>query len=75
MTPKSTIVAGYMKCLDERSLYGELIEGSRDKLFALEKPKYADGEWTKKTSTLYDPMFMSIHGEPSGLPNILNPKS
>lgn len=74
MTPKTTIVAGYLKCLGDRSLNGELIEASRDKLVIMEKPKYADGEYTKRTCTLYDPMFISVHGEPSKMAGILNSK-
>lgn len=74
LTPKSTIVAGYLKFLNDRSLNGQLLECSRDKLIILKKPEYADGEFSQRTGTVYDPLFVAIHGEPSRQKEALNPQ-
>ncbi|OAL19026.1 hypothetical protein AYO22_10355 [Fonsecaea multimorphosa] len=75
LTPASTIVGAYWKCLNDRSLNGEFIECSRDQHFILKRPEYADGEVSKRTTTVYDPYFVTIHGEPSGLPDIVRKRA
>ncbi|OAP60017.1 hypothetical protein AYL99_05019 [Fonsecaea erecta] len=75
LTPASTIVGAYWKCLSDRSLNGEFIECSRDQHFILKRPEYADGEVSKRTTTVYDPYFVTIHGEPSGLPDIVRKRT
>ena len=64
-------MAAYLKCLEDSSLNGELLECSRDKVLLLAKPEYADGEVTKRTCTVYDPFFKVVHGEFSGLEDIV----
>lgn len=64
-----------MKCLDDRSLNGEFVEASRDQLLVVKKLDYADGEVSKRTTTVYDPLFVTLHGEPSRLQGCLNPQS
>lgn len=66
-----TISSGYLKCLHDPSINGELIECSRDQHFILPKPIYADEETSKRTCTVYDPYFVAVHGESSQLPDIV----
>ncbi|OCT48362.1 hypothetical protein CLCR_04438 [Cladophialophora carrionii] len=73
LTPRSTILAGYLKFLDDPSLNGKIIEASRDQLFFQEKPPYADGDYSKRSSTVFDPLFEMVHGQPSGLEDIVRP--
>ncbi|KIW91782.1 uncharacterized protein Z519_07752 [Cladophialophora bantiana CBS 173.52] len=70
LTPVSTIVSAYWKCLNDRSLNGDFIECSRDQHIILKRPLDADGEGSKRTTTVYDPYFVTIHGKASGLPDI-----
>jgi hypothetical protein len=74
VTPKSTIVAAYLKCLGDLSLNRELIECSRNKHFILAKPGCADGEATKSMCTIYDPLLVVVHGEFSWLEDIVRPE-
>ncbi|ETI20464.1 hypothetical protein G647_08500 [Cladophialophora carrionii CBS 160.54] len=73
LTPRSTILAGYLKFLDDPSLNGKIIEASRDQLLFQEKPPYADGDYSKRSSTVFDPLFEMVHGQPSGLEDIVRP--
>lgn len=67
MTPISTIVKGYTDCLDDPSIHGKMFEGSRDRVVEQPGLEYVDGEFSKRTTTIYDPYFKFIHGEYSGL--------
>ena len=60
-----------MKFIDDPSLNGELVEASVDKLLLVEKAGYVDGERSKRASGVYDPFFRAIHGELSGLEDLL----
>ncbi|EXJ54444.1 hypothetical protein A1O7_09784 [Cladophialophora yegresii CBS 114405] len=73
LTPRSTILAGYLRFLDDPSLNGNIIEASRNRLLFTEKPPYADGDYSKRSSTVFDPLFESVHGQPSGLEDIVRP--
>lgn len=66
-----TIAAGYLKCLHDPTVNGQLIECSRDQHFILPRPGYADGETSKRACTVYDPYFVAVHGESSGLEDIV----
>ncbi|KAJ4286229.1 hypothetical protein N0V90_013263 [Kalmusia sp. IMI 367209] len=57
LTPVSTIVAAYERCLDDGSLYGKVIECSTDKQFDLEPPILANGRFSKRAVTVWDPLF------------------
>lgn len=57
MTPVSTIVAAYERCLDDASTYGRVIECSVDKQFDLEPPTLANGRFSKRAVTVWDPLF------------------
>lgn len=57
MTPISTVVAAYERCLDDASLYGRAIECSTDKQFELEPPTLANGHYSRRAVTVWDPLF------------------
>ncbi|OAG10747.1 uncharacterized protein CC84DRAFT_1161608 [Paraphaeosphaeria sporulosa] len=71
MTPVSTIVAAYERCLDDASLYGRVIECSTDKQFDLEPPTLANGHYSRRAVTVWDPLFKMYHKEASGLPDAI----
>ncbi|ETN40680.1 uncharacterized protein HMPREF1541_04959 [Cyphellophora europaea CBS 101466] len=68
VTPVETIVAGYDRALNDQSLNGELLECSLDRIHLLPVPPYSDGDVLKKTTSVYDGLFIALHGERSGLP-------
>jgi hypothetical protein len=57
MTPVSTVVAAYERCLDDASLYGKVIECSVDKQFELDTPSLANGYYSKRAVTVWEPLF------------------
>jgi hypothetical protein len=71
MTPVETIVKGYNIFLNDPSLNGQLLECSMDKLNFLPVPPYSDGDVLKKTSTVYEGLFVALHGEKSDLPGAI----
>ena len=73
LTPRSIVLAGYLKFLDDPSLNGQIIEASRDQLLFQQMPPYADGEYSKRASTVFDPLFEMVHGQPSKLHDIVKP--
>lgn len=60
--------------MDDPSLNGQILEASRDQLLFQHKPPYADGEYSKRASTVFDGLFAVVHGELSGLPDIVRPR-
>lgn len=73
LTPISTIVAAYIKCLDdeEGKIVGEAIECSVDKHFYAPKPEFTNGAYSKRACTVWEPLFKMMHGEESGLPDAI----
>ncbi|KAF9891662.1 hypothetical protein FE257_003674 [Aspergillus nanangensis] len=71
MTPLSTIVAGYDRCLEDSSLVGEALEASADKLLPLPRPGLENGRVSKRAVTVWDPLFKMYHGELSELPDAI----
>ncbi|KAK7902582.1 hypothetical protein LTR67_002228 [Exophiala xenobiotica] len=69
LTPRATIVAAYMKFLNDPSLTGEWAEASSDKVRLQEKLAYMNGEVSRRTVQVWDPYFEAIHGTVSGLPD------
>lgn len=65
LTPISTIVAAYERCLDDESLFGKVIECSTDKQFFLETPSLANGRFSKRAVTVWDPLFKMCASTPS----------
>jgi len=70
MTSVSTIVKGYTNCPDDPSIYSKMFEGSRDRVLEQQGLGYTDGEFSKRTTTIYDPYFKFIQGEYSGLQTV-----
>ncbi|KAF2021865.1 hypothetical protein BU24DRAFT_417498 [Aaosphaeria arxii CBS 175.79] len=71
LTPESTIVAAYERCLDDASIFGKVIECSTDKQFFLETPSLANGRISERAVTVWDPLFKMYHKESSGLPDAI----
>lgn len=71
MTPVSTIVAAYNKCLDDESLNGEAVECSADKLLLTPRPAFQNGRVSQRAVTVWDPLFKMMHHEVSQLPDAL----
>jgi hypothetical protein len=53
----STIVAAYERCLDDAALFGRVIECSVDKQFELDTPSLANGYYSKRAVTVWEPLF------------------
>jgi hypothetical protein len=71
LTPISTIVAGYDKCLSDESLVGEALEASAEKLLLIPRPGLQNGRVSVRSVTVWDPLFKMLHGEESGLPDAI----
>jgi hypothetical protein len=67
LTPVSTIVAAYQRCLSDETLFGKVIECSADQQFFLKTPELANGGVSKRAVTVWDPLFEMYHHEASGL--------
>jgi hypothetical protein len=52
-------------------LTGQILEGSVDKLLFYDTPKEANGKFTKRAVTIWDPHFRMMHGELSEIPDAL----
>ncbi|KAL4893689.1 hypothetical protein BDV59DRAFT_192857 [Aspergillus ambiguus] len=72
MTPLSTIVSGYSKCLEDESLVGQALEASAEKLLIVPQPELQNGRVSKRSVTVWDPLFRMYHGEPSQLPDAIS---
>jgi hypothetical protein len=57
MTPISTIVSAYQRFLDDDSLYGRVMECSVDKHLFIEQPTLANGRYSRRAVTVWDPLF------------------
>ncbi|KAF2643409.1 15-hydroxyprostaglandin dehydrogenase [Massarina eburnea CBS 473.64] len=71
LTPISTIVAAYERCLEDELLFGKVIECSVEKQFFLEQPELANGRFSKRAVTVWEPLFKIYHNENSGLPDAI----
>ncbi|KAF7553822.1 hypothetical protein G7046_g6986 [Stylonectria norvegica] len=71
ITPISTIVDGYNKCLEDESLSGEAIECTADKMLLTPKPEYQNGKVSQRSCTVWDPLFKMYHHELSQLPDAI----
>jgi hypothetical protein len=67
-----TIVRAYHKALEDESLNGEALEASVNEILVLPRPELANGRFSKRAVTVWDPLFKMMHnGEPSGLPDAI----
>uniref|UniRef100_A0A8H7K113 15-hydroxyprostaglandin dehydrogenase n=1 Tax=Bionectria ochroleuca TaxID=29856 RepID=A0A8H7K113_BIOOC len=71
LTPVSTIVAAYRKCLEDKTLAGEALECSADKILPVPRPALQNGRISTRAVTVWDPLFKTYHNEPSGLPDAI----
>jgi hypothetical protein len=73
LTPVSSIVSAYLKFLDheDASLSGEAIECAGDKQLFVRRPEYLNGNISKRGTTVWDPLFKTLHGEVSELPDAI----
>jgi hypothetical protein len=67
LTPVSTIVAAYNQFLDDDSLTGQALECAADKTLFARWPEYESGHVTKRAATVWDPLFVMMHHDKSGL--------
>lgn len=71
LTPISTIVKAYMKFLEDDTLWGQAIECSVDRLLFSKQPEYLDGIYSKRATTVWEPLFRTMHYENSELPDAI----
>ncbi|KIV80261.1 hypothetical protein PV11_07774 [Exophiala sideris] len=67
LTPASTIVSAYNHFLENPTVSGQVVECSTDKHFFLPRPPLANGRFTERAITVWDPLFKMLHHEDSGL--------
>lgn len=71
LTPASNIVDAYNMFLKDPKRYGEVVECSAEKQFLVPDPPLLNGEVTKRACTVWDPLFKTMHGEDSQLPDAI----
>lgn len=58
--------------LNDETLNGEALEASVDDILVLTRPELANGRYSKRAVTVWDPLFKMLHsGEPSALPDAI----
>ncbi|GME28340.1 putative 15-hydroxyprostaglandin dehydrogenase protein [Neofusicoccum parvum] len=72
LTPVETILKGYRVFLeDETGMTGKNMEASGKSLHYYEMPEMANGRVTKRSVTVWEPLFLMMHHEKSGLPDAI----
>ena len=71
MTPVSSIVAAYHKCLEDDGLSGEALEVSADRILPVPRPELQNGRVSARGVTVWEPLFRMYHGEISQLPDAI----
>ncbi|KAJ9209964.1 hypothetical protein DTO166G4_8436 [Paecilomyces variotii] len=72
ITPVETVIRGYHRFLDDDTgVTGQVLEASADKLVAYDLPEMGNGRVTKRAVTVWEPLFRTMHGEDSGLPDAI----
>ncbi|KAF2705282.1 hypothetical protein K504DRAFT_440365 [Pleomassaria siparia CBS 279.74] len=71
LTPVSTVVAAYERCLDDESIFGKAIECSASSQFFIETPILGNGRISVRSITVWDPLFKMMHKESSDLPDAI----
>jgi hypothetical protein len=69
LTPISTVVAGYNHFLDNPDISGQALECSHDRLIPHPRAAYGNGPITKRCLAIWEPLFVTMHHEESGLPS------
>lgn len=68
LTPIATIVKAYDAFLDDGNQQtGQAVECSVDKLYVVPQTEYANGRFSKRAVTVWEPLFKMLHSEDSGL--------
>lgn len=70
LTPLPSVVKSLLKFVKDPSLNGVVSEVSVNKDITIPKLEYADGINSQRSTSVFEPFFVSIHGERSGGPNI-----
>ena len=72
LTPISTVVAAYDHYLnDDSGKTGQVVECSAEKRIFIPDPPMVNGAVTKRSVTVWDPLFKMMHHEKSGLPDAI----
>lgn len=73
MTSKSQLLSAYDLFLEdtENTRSGQTIEAAHNNLVDWGHPEYKSGPFAKRTDTVFEPWFETMHGEKSGLPGTL----
>ena len=72
LTPVETVVRAYHKAIEDESLNGEALECSVNEILVLPRPELANGRFSRRAVTVWDPLFKLLHnGEPSALPDAI----
>ncbi|KAH6898207.1 15-hydroxyprostaglandin dehydrogenase [Thelonectria olida] len=71
LTPISTILSAYHKCLEDESLSGEAIECSAEKHLLVPRPEFQNGRVSQREVTVWDSLFKMHHHELSQLPDAI----
>ncbi|KAJ8112812.1 hypothetical protein OPT61_g4907 [Boeremia exigua] len=73
MTTKSQLLSAYDLFLEdtENDRSGQTIEAAHNKLIDWGHPEYKSGPFAKRTDTVFEPWFETMHGEKSGLPGTI----
>jgi hypothetical protein len=67
----STITSAYMQLLEDDTASGVGLECSVDKIIPFPDPPFANGKFSKRAVSVYDPLFKLFHGENCGLPDVV----
>lgn len=72
LTPVATIVKAYDAFLeDSNTQSGDAVECSVDKLYNIPQTEYANGRFSRRAVTVWEPLFKMLHTEDSGLPDAI----
>lgn len=72
LTSVKIVTDAYLRLLDDESMYGQAIECSADKQLLFEASPMLNGSVTKRAVTVWEPLFETLHGEVSGLPDAIS---
>ncbi|KAF4314438.1 putative 15-hydroxyprostaglandin dehydrogenase protein [Botryosphaeria dothidea] len=72
LTPVQTVLKGYRLFLDDDTgMTGKNLEASGEKLHFYELPEMGNGHITRRSVTVWEPLFGMLHHEESGLPDAI----
>ena len=72
LTPVQTILDAYRLFLnDTTGIAGELLECSVEEMLFYKPREMANGRFTRRAVTVWEPLFRQMHGDDSGLPDAI----